>query len=362
MKSTAATVFLALTTAAHAYPGMGRLLADLQKQQARAPAGFLGSTQMLGDLNDLPDSSLSTSGATIKAILSGGGQPLGDGYTRYDAEGPLGSPNCAADACCVYKYAMLAMVAAFKDPATGECTPLARAAIRLGFHDAGTWDTSMGYGGGGADGSVLLNPAEMARPGNNGLQAIGNATVAWYNQFHPFGASMADLIQLGAMTAVVACPQGPRMRFFAGRVDNTNAATDGLLPDATQSAETLIELFERKTFTAGGLAVLVGAHTVSQQFFQAPSLPGAAQDSTPGVFDNGFYNTTLAPDTPPGVYKFASDIALSQYDGTAASFQFFATPPGRAVWQSVSRLVSLSPPARVDADETHRPLRQSTSA
>ena len=316
---------------------MGRLLVELQKHQVRAPSGFLGSTQILGDLNELPDGSLTSSGAAIKAILSGDGQPLGDTGTVYYAPGPLGSPACSADKCCVYKYAALIMAQTFKDPATGECTALARAALRMGFHDAGAWDTSMGYGGGGADGSVLLNPLERARPDNQGFAVIGNITIDWYNQFRPYGATMADLIQLGAMMAVVSCPGGPRMRFFVGRIDNSNAASDGFLPEPTQSPEALIDLFQRKSFTPGGLAVLLGAHTISTQFFTAPEARGFSQDSTPGVWDNGFYNTTISTGpAPAGVFRFQSDLALSQYPGTAASFQFFATSQGRSVWQQVS--------------------------
>jgi len=340
MKASPVTI-LATAGIARAYPGMGRVVAELHKHQSRAPAGFLGSTQLLGDLNTLPDGSLTSSGAAIKAVLSGDGQPLGDAGTVYYAPGPLGSPSCSADRCCVYKYAALAMEPNFKDPTTGECTALARAALRMGFHDAGSWDVSMGYGGGGADGSVLLNPAEMGRPDNKGIVVIGNMTVDWYNQLRPYGATMADLIQLAAMTAVVSCPGGPRMRFFAGRVDNSNAAPDGFLPQPTQSPEALIDLFQRKSFTPGGLAALLGAHTVSTQFFTAPEARGFSQDGTPGVWDNNFYNATLNPGpAPAGVFRFQSDIALSQHYGTAASFQFFATSQGRVTWQQVSPLSS----------------------
>ncbi|KAL1902398.1 hypothetical protein Sste5346_001378 [Sporothrix stenoceras] len=328
---------------ATAYPGMGRLLANLQKMQAqeshhngvRTPAGFLGSTTILGDLANLPDSSLTPVGANVKAVLSGnGGQALGNGIPLYDAPGPLGSEACNADACCVHKYAMLDMYSMFGDPATGGCSKLARSAIRLGFHDAAAWDTGAGYGGGGADGSIVLSPIELARPVNIGLQAIANQTMVWYERYHQYGASMADLIQLAAMTAVVACPGGPRMRFYVGRVDNTNAAPDNMLPDPASGADTIAALFAAKTFSAGGLAALIGAHTVSQQFTTAPAQAGEGQDPTPGVWDNAYYNTTLAATAPAGVYRFPSDVALAQSPGAASSFQFFGTPAGRSVWQT----------------------------
>ncbi len=331
----------ALASTAAAYPGMGRVLAELQRRQQQSPGGFPGSTQLLGDLVDLPDSSLTAAGAAIKGILSGSSaaQALGDGGTVYTAPGPLDSPACAADKCCVYKYAVLDMAQAFADPATGQCNSLARQAIRLGFHDAGAWETDMGYGSGGADGSVILSPAEMARTDNVGLQNISWMMTQWYAQYHPHGAGMADLVQLAAMAAVVTCPQGPRIRFFAGRTDNSNPAATGMLPQPTQSADALIDLFGRKSFSPAGLAVLVGAHTVSQQFSYMPAAAGAAQDATPGVWDNNFYSTvvsapaTAAPVPGASLLTLPSDLALAQHAGTADSFSFFATQAGRAVWQ-----------------------------
>ncbi|OAA55508.1 peroxidase manganese-dependent 1 [Niveomyces insectorum RCEF 264] len=296
--------FNAFSTAA-AYPGMGKLYSDLHNMQLQnqEPSGFLGSTKLLGDLAELPGTSLSKAGADIKAVLSGGGQPLGDDIPLYDAPGPLGSVACTADVCCVYKYAMISMVSLFTDPATGGCSALARSALRLGFHDAASWNMNAGYGGGGADGSILLSAGELSRPVNTGLEGVGNQTMQWYNMYHCYGASMADLIQLSAMTAVVTCPGGPRMRFYAGRIDNTKEATDGLLPDPTSGADALADLFQAKSFTAGGLAALIGAHTISQQFYAVPSLAGASQDTTPGVWDNSYYNTTLATTAPPGIYR-----------------------------------------------------------
>ena len=82
--------------------------------------------------------------------------------------------------------------------------------------------------------------------------------------------------------------------------------------------------------------MLLGAHTVSQQFLTVRERRGASQDATPGVWDNGFYNVTLAADAPEGVLRFKSDIALSQHQSTGEVFRFFSTPAGRVVWQKVS--------------------------
>jgi hypothetical protein len=58
---------------------------------------------------------------------------------------------------------------------------MARAAIRLGFHDAGTWSQKLAAAGqdfGGADGSfVLFN--EILRKENRGLELITIMAIAY---------------------------------------------------------------------------------------------------------------------------------------------------------------------------------------
>ena len=60
--------------------------------------------------------------------------------------------------------------------------PPAKLAIRLGFHDAGTWSSKLAASGqdfGGADGSIALAPAEIKRAENNGLQDIVKQMQIW---------------------------------------------------------------------------------------------------------------------------------------------------------------------------------------
>jgi hypothetical protein len=58
----------------------------------------------------------------------------------------------------------------FRAGSGGECNDIARAAIRMIFHDCGSWDVSQGFSG-GCDGS-LANTAEVKRPENGGLADI----------------------------------------------------------------------------------------------------------------------------------------------------------------------------------------------
>ncbi|EJT71397.1 hypothetical protein GGTG_10656 [Gaeumannomyces tritici R3-111a-1] len=175
----------------------------------------------------------------------------------------------------------------------GQCNSLARQAIRLGFHDAAAWSSSMGAVG-GADGSIVLAPEEMRRHDNLGMEEIVAQHKKWFNQFRADGIGMADLVQFGAAHATMTCPLGPRVRFFIGRKDSNQAAPDGLLPPVDASADFNIRLFQDKTIQPNGLAALIGAHTTSRQRLVDPSRADDPQDSTPGTWDTLYYRQTVA--------------------------------------------------------------------
>ena len=83
------------------------------------------------------------------------------------------------------------MVAKFRGP-SGRCTAFARGAIRLGFHDAGTWKKGMTTGG--ADGSMILTD-EISRPANRGLEETVTLHKQWYAKYQQYGAGAADLVR-----------------------------------------------------------------------------------------------------------------------------------------------------------------------
>ncbi|KAK4044268.1 versatile peroxidase VPL1 [Parachaetomium inaequale] len=315
-----------------AHPGMAKALAGLSSLAQRQS---IPETELLADLKTLPDDALSPAGWTIKNILLINRaavlpQDLG---TVYTVPGPLDSPECRSNTCCVWKYIADVMAAAFRGSGGGECNELARQAVRLGFHDAGTWSKTKG--GGGADGSIILAPGEMARSENRGLEAIAAQMMAWYAVWHPHGAGMADLIQMAATVAAVSCPLGPRVRSFVGRNDSAVPAPEGRLPDETDDAETLVALFEDKTIVLGELIALVGAHTTSIQRFVDVFRAGSPQDSTPGVWDVLYYNETASEEPPPGVFRFESDESLSRYPPAQEFWQAFANPAdGQTAWNN----------------------------
>lgn len=338
----------ALAVPAYAWPGMKSLDAEL-----RALAGTKRHTQTVkratderkhdgddggdgGDdhdtpelIGDLKDGITSDVGQLIADILLSGQNGESD-EAGYRIPGSLKSKACRADTCCVWAHVSAALTKAFKGP-TGRCNDDARAAIRLGFHDAGTWSKSLAEQGqdfGGADGSILLSGVEISRPENNGLQDIIRKTQVWAKKY---GVGVADLIQFMAVHAAVTCPLGPRVRAFVGREDSSKPAPDGLLPGVNQPASELIDLFLDKTIGPHDLVALVGAHSTSRQFLVNPHRAGAPQDSTPGVWDTLFYVQTLF-DAPRAVFRFASDIALSRHPRTRPEWKEFAHKNAQEHW------------------------------
>jgi hypothetical protein len=296
---------------------------ELHKMDARQ-----ASTELIGDLKTLSDSQLTATGKAIKSILVGDGDPE-DLTSTYTLIPSLGTSACTEDKCCVWKHISNEMRLSMVGSA-GRCTNAARAAVRLGFHDAGTWSKSTNRGG--ADGSIILANECENRSENDGLEEICAQMRTWYNKYKSYGISMADLIQWGANVGTVLCPLGPRVRSFVGRKDTSTASPTGLLPSVDDSVDKLISLFADKTLSAGQLVALVGAHTTSQQRFVDPSRAGDPQDSTPGVWDVLFYGETTNPNSPARVFKFKSDIALSKDSRTSGAWQAFSGATGQAPW------------------------------
>lgn len=190
----------------------------------------------------------------------------------------------------------------------GQCNDNARAAVRFGFHDAGSWDKTSPNGG--ADGSLLMDFGEETRTENNGLQNVRQVLKKVQKKYN---VGYADLVQYAHNHATISCPKGPRIRTFVGRKDATKAAPTGLLPDVHDTADNLIALFERKGFSAHDLAALVGAHATAKQRFVDPVQAEKPLDTTPGVWDVEFYNDTLNQETKPNskIFVLPSDKVLS---------------------------------------------------
>ncbi|KJZ79178.1 hypothetical protein HIM_01329 [Hirsutella minnesotensis 3608] len=308
---------VAMAGIAAAFPGMEQALSEVQRK--RGPL----STSLIGDLEELSDKDLTRTGRAIKDILTGKGDGQ-DMSRRVRSMPPISSEACRKDKCCVWKYIADDMRNAMVGSA-GRCNSNARQAIRLGFHDAGTWSKKTGRQG-GADGSILLARECDDRRENKGLREICAKMREWHDKYKQYGIGVADLIQFSSTVGTVVCPLGPRVRSFIGRKDSHEPSPQGLLPPPTASADALISMFEDKTITPAGLVALVGAHTTSQQRVVDPARAGDPQDSTPGVWDTLYFRETVSKDAPKKVFKFQSDINLANDPRTSGTWQAFSSP------------------------------------
>lgn len=210
-----------------------------------------------------------------------------------------------------------------------QCNDNARGAVRMGFHDAGSWE--QGSGDGGADGSLIMDFGEQDRRENNGLQNIRNVLRDVQKKYK---VGYADLVQYAHNHATVSCPKGPRVRTFIGRKDATKANQGSLLPDTRDDPNNLIALFKRKGISERELAALLGAHTTARQRFVDTSSAAVNKplDGTNGVWDVEFYNDTL--NNPVGatanqkVFVLPSDKALSQHPKVKGDWSRFVGNQG----------------------------------
>jgi hypothetical protein len=303
--------------AAVAYAGMDKTLEEIK----RASIDSRQSTSLIGDLKTLPAEKLTKTGRAIKAILEGSGVPQDLSQSRIIVP-PLNSPRCRSDTCCVWKYIADEMHEAMVGTAF-RCNSVARQGIRLGFHDAGTWTTAQGNTG-GADGSIILARECEERRENTALIPICAMIRSWHDKYQSFGVSYADLCQMAANVGAVSCPLGPRVRTYVGRKDSSTPAPTGTLPPPFGTADSLIAMFQDKTFTPAELVALLGAHTVSQQTTVDPARVGDPQDSTPGVWDTLYFRETADPNAPSRIFKFPSDVAIANDPRTKPTWDRFA--------------------------------------
>jgi len=234
------------------------------------------------------------------------------------------------------------------------CNDDARAAIRACFHDCFTT--------GGCDGSITFT-GELSRPENSPMTSTVNALAALASSM---GVGRADIIAFAGCKypqsahvasrcshfcvakAVLVCPGGPLVPTFVGRKDATGPCPPNELPPPNSTAENSLEMFHNRGFTAGDLTALIGAHTTSRQFVTVPAKAGAAQDTTPAVWDLDYYSQTIAGTAP---VTFVADQNLVNDPTTGPIFKDFSTNKmgwDEAFSSAMGRLEMLGPAASMD--------------
>jgi len=136
-------------------------------------------------------------------------------------------------------------------------------AIRVAWHASGTFDEAAHTGG--SNGGTMRFEPEHSDPANAGLFIIHDLLLQVKRALPAL--SFADLWTLAGCKAVEFMG-GPRIPFNFGRTDAPEATAkvprNGLLPDASQGAEHLREVFGRMGFSDRDIVALSGAHTVGR--------------------------------------------------------------------------------------------------
>jgi len=141
-------------------------------------------------------------------------------------------------------------------------------ALRLAFHDAGTYLAATRDGG--ANASIQF---ELDRPENFGLKRgwrlVEQMRASLAGTPAEATVSDADLVALGGAYAVALC-KGPRIPVRIGRAVAGGPDPEGRLPSEKASAAELKEQFAAKGFSAKEFLALSGAHTIGSKGFGDP--------------------------------------------------------------------------------------------
>ncbi|KAJ7488087.1 heme peroxidase [Mycena latifolia] len=162
--------------------------------------------------------------------------------------------------------------------------------IRTAYHDMATHNVEDGTGG--LDGSIRF-PEEQSRPENAGT-GFAN-TVAVFRSFTTRHVSLADLIAIGAVTAIENC-DGPQIDFRGGRVDSAAPDTPGV-PEPQQDLQAHIDSFARQGFTQTEMISLI-----------------ACGHSFGGVEHKAF------PDIVPDLKDPNNTLSVAHFDSTFVKF------------------------------------------
>ncbi|CAI5480259.1 unnamed protein product [Closterium sp. Yama58-4] len=151
-------------------------------------------------------------------------------------------------------------------------------ALRIVFHDAGTYDLATNTGG--MNGSVRF---ELKRPENDGLKRTIKVLEKALLELGPLAnvVSWADLMAVAGAYAVQSCG-GPHIPVRMGRRDASGPDPEHRMPAETLNAKEVVASFKSKGFSLQETVCLLGAHTLGGKGFGDPT-----------TFDNSYYSILL---------------------------------------------------------------------
>jgi len=172
-------------------------------------------------------------------------------------------------------------------------TPKANACpmiVRLAWHAAGTYDKTTNTGG--TNGSGMRFEPESTDGANAGLHIVRH-------MLHPVKASHPEITHADLWTfagcSAVEFMNGPKIPHVWGRTDAPNGTycpPNGRLPDASQGAQHLRDVFYRMGFNDQEIVALSGAHTLGRCHSVRSGYDGP-WTRNPLKFDNAFFKNLM---------------------------------------------------------------------
>mmetsp|Transcript_20610 Transcript_20610/g.37289 ORF Transcript_20610/g.37289 Transcript_20610/m.37289 type:complete len:265 (-) Transcript_20610:548-1342(-) len=162
--------------------------------------------------------------------------------------------------------------------------------VRLAWHSAGTYDKADGSGG--TDGATMRFEPESTDGANAGL-GIARDMMASVKASFP-NVSNADIYALCGAASIEAAG-GPKIPVGLGRTDAADGSkcpANGRLPDASQGAAHLRDVFYRMGFDDKEIVALSGAHTLGKCHTDRSGFDGPWTDE-PSKFDNTYFTNLL---------------------------------------------------------------------
>ncbi|MEO0530991.1 MAG: peroxidase family protein [Planctomycetota bacterium] len=169
-------------------------------------------------------------------------------------------------------------------------------AMRVAWHSGGTYDKTDGSGG--TNGATMRFEPEISDDANAGLHIVRDMLHLVQKKFPQ--VSMADLWAFAGCVAIEFMG-GPMPPFKFGRTDDAdgkNCPPNGRLPDASQGADHLREVFYRMGFNDQEIVALSGGHTVGRCHAVRSGYDGA-WTTNPLGFDNQYFKNLLEIEWKP---------------------------------------------------------------
>lgn len=166
-------------------------------------------------------------------------------------------------------------------------------AMRVAWHASGTFDKTDGTGG--SDGATMRFEPEISDDANAGLHIVRHMLHTVKEKYPE--VSLADLWTY-AGTVAIEFMGGPRVPHRFGRTDDADASgcpAHGRLPDASQGAAHLREVFGRMGFNDQEIVALSGGHTVGRCHAVRSGFDGP-WTRNPLEFDNTYFKHLLEID------------------------------------------------------------------